>query len=145
MFWISPGAGQKCLCRSLLRVELLYPLPNNSRRILRIIGTALPTAFSGASAFCGSEPFGHLRWNRFPVFAPKSPQTRMNTRKNWVTSFLSPNHGAGNGIRTRDIQLGKLTLYHWTTPAYMAISNYLRYYTTKLDENQVLSILKISP
>ena len=26
-------------------------------------------------------------------------------------------YGAGNGIRTRDIQLGKLTLYHWTTPA----------------------------
>ena len=26
--------------------------------------------------------------------------------------------GAGNEIRTRDIHLGKVTLYHWAIPAY---------------------------
>jgi hypothetical protein len=36
----------------------------------------------------------------------KSPQTRT------IARFTGYYAGAGNGIRTRDIQLGKLTLYH---------------------------------
>ena len=30
----------------------------------------------------------------------------------WATALLSPNYGAGEGIRTLDVNLGKVALYH---------------------------------
>ena len=39
--------------------------------------------------------------NHFGFWALKSPQTRMNTKKKGLTSFLSTLHGAGGGNRTR--------------------------------------------
>jgi hypothetical protein len=35
----------------------------------------------------------------------------MNTKKNWVTSFLSPNHGALEGTRTPDLLVRSQSLY----------------------------------
>ena len=49
----------------------------------------------------------------------KSPQTRMNTKKNWVTSFLSPNHGALDWIRTSGLQSRSLSLYPTGLQAHM--------------------------
>ncbi|WP_207739101.1 hypothetical protein, partial [Massiliimalia timonensis] len=49
------------------------------------------------SAFSLFDSVLFLDIHGFSDFAPKSPQTRMNTEKNWVTSFLSPNHGAKDG------------------------------------------------
>ena len=38
--------------------------------------------------------------NHFGFWALKSPQTRMNTKKKGLTSFLSTLHGAGGRTRT---------------------------------------------
>ena len=32
-------------------------------------------------------------------------------------------YGAGEGIRTLDLNLGKVALYHWVTPAYFSSVN----------------------
>ena len=45
----------------------------------------------------------------------------MNTEKNWVTSFLSPNHGAGEGNRTLVFSLG-ITIH----PFYVDIQKVLQ-------------------
>lgn len=44
---------------------------------------------------------------RFPAFRSKTPKTRINTKKNWVTSFMSPNHGWAGGIRTHEVTESK--------------------------------------
>ena len=43
----------------------------------------------------------------------------MNTKKNWVTSFLSPNHGALDWIRTSGLQSRSLSLYPTGLQAHM--------------------------
>ena len=47
----------------------------------------------------------------------------MNTEKNWVTSFLSPNHGAGGGTRThtplRITDFESVSSANSDTPAYL--------------------------
>ena len=50
--------------------------------------------------------FGHLRCSALENSGSKSPQTRMDTEKNGVTSFLSLQHGAGEGNRTPVFSLG---------------------------------------
>ena len=35
--------------------------------------------------------------------------------------------GAEDEIRTRDVHLGKVTLYHWATPAYQLQNHYTWY------------------
>ena len=41
-----------------------------------------------------------------------SPSTYQQIRSNRPSPISNIDHGAGNGIRTRDPQLGRLTLYH---------------------------------
>ena len=52
--------------------------------------------------------------------------------------------GAGNEIRTRDIRLGKATLYHWAIPAGDGGNNRARTYDPLL-VRQMLSQLSYAP
>ena len=66
---------------------------------------------------------------RSPLLYPAELQAQMErvmgiepTQPAWKAGILPLNYtrgfGAEDGIRTRDIRLGKATLYHWATPAY---------------------------
>ena len=65
-----------------------------------------PEKSGGSPASSRTKPcFCHLMEkasmeNHFGFWALKSPQTRMNTKKKGLTSFLSTLHGAGGGTRT---------------------------------------------
>ena len=56
------------------------------------------------------------QWSNCQLWQKSLSQKRhksVTTKKGVSEKSLTPSiYGAGNGIRTRDLQLGKLTLYH---------------------------------
>ena len=56
-------------------------------------------------------------WAAKPVICLQESALGLKNISILATDSQSLFSGAGDGIRTRDPQLGRLTLYHWATPA----------------------------
>ena len=58
-----------------------------------------------------------LRLHRTSLRENESRQPIARFQRFFFTRTIVASVGAGDGIRTRDFHLGKVTLYHWVTPA----------------------------
>jgi hypothetical protein len=83
----------------------IEPSASEGRDVLPEAATGLPepATFEKAASFAGSSTHGpEIRWS--------SPKTSLNPPAAGMQIDGRKKDGAGNGIRTRDPQLGRLTL-----------------------------------
>ena len=82
-------------------------------RLMESQSIALPLGY--ARQICiqyqSFEPLSSCFWSAYPVFVAILKYV-IGPRKNKVYLL------AGNVIRTRNVQLGRMALYHWVIPAY---------------------------